>query len=194
MLKFKIQNSKVNKTKNKWQIISSKIVHKNPHFNVRKDRLLTSEKRENDYYYVDIFPYVGIIPLTKKQEIYLVGQYRPVIKEYFWEIPEGGIEEKESERDAAKRELAEEVGLKAGKLTKIGTAFPSNGHSNACGHYYLAQNLTKENNFHADEDEILKVKKIKVPHLKKMVFDGKIKDGPTITALFFLEKFLKKNG
>lgn len=176
----------------KWKKLSSKVVHKNPFYQVREDLFLRENKTKGKYFTMDLLPFVEIFPLTEDKKVFLVGQYRPAVEAYSWEIPAGGVRKGESPEEAAQRELAEETGLKAEKLTKIGQLWAANGHSNALGIYFLAQDLKKVKRLPGEEGEILKVKKVSLKSLKQMVFDGKIKDGPTAIALFLLEKYLKK--
>ena len=72
---------------------------------------------------------VLIIPFLSKEKIILIKQYRPVMKEYLYELPAGTLEKKESTRVCAKRELIEETGYRANKIRKIGKIYPCPGYS-----------------------------------------------------------------
>ena len=61
---------------------------------------------------------VGIIPLDNKGNIILVKQFRVATKNSLVEIPAGKIEKGESPKDAALREMNEEIGY-CGKLTLL---------------------------------------------------------------------------
>ena len=177
--------------RNKWQKLSSKVAYKNPFYQVKENDFLRPNKTKGTYYIVDRCHFVEILPLTEDNQVYLVGQYRPAVEEYSWEIPAGMVDKDERVLKSAQRELIEEIGFKAGKLTKMGELYAVNGHSNATGVYFLAQNLKKVKKPPAEEGEILKIKKVPLKALKQMVFDGRIKDGPTATALFLLENYLE---
>ncbi|WP_298212420.1 NUDIX domain-containing protein [Ferrimicrobium sp.] len=56
-------------------------------------------------------PAVRILCLDNAQRVLLLHWHDPVDGRDFWEPPGGGIEEGESEIDAARREMAEETGL-----------------------------------------------------------------------------------
>ena len=81
-----------------------------------------------------------IIPYDKG-DIYLVGQFLYPINSYSWEIPAGGVNDGEALEDAAKRELKEETGLTANKLTKIAQVLPNCGISNQKIHIFMAEDL-----------------------------------------------------
>ena len=59
---------------------------------------------------------IGVLPLDNDMNTYLVGQYRFVLGQYSWEMPEGGGILGIDPLESAKRELLEETGLKATKL------------------------------------------------------------------------------
>ena len=69
---------------------------------------------------------VGIVVVTTDNRIMLNHEYRYVIDKYCWEIPGGGIDQGEDPKEAAKRELYEETGIKADKVEKIGAFYPLN--------------------------------------------------------------------
>ena len=54
---------------------------------------------------------IGVLPLDEEYNTWIVGQYRYVLEQYSWEIPEGGGALDEDPLDSARRELAEETGV-----------------------------------------------------------------------------------
>ena len=63
---------------------------------------------------------VVILALTKKREIIFVRQFRPVANKFFLELPAGGIEPRETPKEAAARELFEETGYVCQHLSYVG--------------------------------------------------------------------------
>ena len=61
---------------------------------------------------------IGVLPLDAEGNTYMVGQYRFTIKQYSWEMPEGGGVIESDPLNAAKRELREETGLVAANWTR----------------------------------------------------------------------------
>lgn len=61
-----------------------------------------------------------------QDEVLLVSQERPAVSRKTWELPAGLVDDGETPEAAAKRELAEEVGL-GGTLTRLAEVFSSPG-------------------------------------------------------------------
>ena len=126
---------------------------------------------------------VGILPVDADGGIFLVRQYRHALGQHVLEIPAGIIEAGENPEDCAARELEEEIGYKAGKLTFAVTANNTIGVSNDKIYLYIAQDLmqTAQN---LDEDEFLTVEKYSLTECETMIKQGKIFDSKTILAIF----------
>ena len=122
---------------------------------------------------------IGILPLDKDYNTWIVGQYRYPINQYSWEIPEGVGKRGVDPIDSAKRELFEETGITANKWTKIQEMYLSNSASDEFCILYIAQDLT----FGAaepEDDEQLELRKIHFDDLYKMVETGEITDSLTV--------------
>ncbi|HYY50038.1 MAG TPA: NUDIX hydrolase, partial [Nitrososphaeraceae archaeon] len=55
-------------------------------------------------------PSVGVVPIQRGTHVLFVSQYRHAAKKYTLEIPAGKIEEDETPKQAALREMREEIG------------------------------------------------------------------------------------
>lgn len=133
-----------------------------------------------------------MLPLDEELNTWIVGQYRYPIDQYSWEIPEGGGPVNEPAIETAKRELSEEVGLKAEKWTKIQSFHLSNSVSNEYGELFLAQELTEFDN-HPDPEEELVVRKLPFKDVFKMVLNGEITDSMSIMAILKVNYMIENN-
>ena len=98
------------------QVRSSRAVFSNPWIEVREDVLLWPGSDERRYGIVSVKPGVTVLALDESTDmVWCVWQYRPAIGRVSLELVGGGIEAGESPRDAAERELAEEVGIAAAR-------------------------------------------------------------------------------
>ena len=83
---------------------------------------------------------------------------------------------------AAARELEEETGYKAGKLELLLTLRTTVAFCNEKIDVYVATDLRKSHQ-HLDEDEFINVEVYDIEELAQMIYDGKIQDGKTVSAL-----------
>ena len=99
------------------------------------------------------------------------------------EIPAGTLEKREEPIKCAFRELEEETGYTAKKMTPLITYYPSIGYNAEIIHCFLASGLKKTSDLKLDEDEILSVVKMDLKKVISMVKTGKIQDSKTICAV-----------
>ena len=123
---------------------------------------------------------------------WLVGQYRFVLDQYSWEIPEGGGELGIEPVESAKRELLEETGLVAKQWTPILQMHLSNSVSDEYAIIYLAQEL-EQHIASPEETEQLSVKQLPFEDVLKMAEEGTITDAMTIAAVLKI-KLMMING
>lgn len=125
---------------------------------------------------------VAILPINDKGEIYFVKQYRKAIDMELLEIPAGKIENGEEPKNCALRELQEEIGFAADKLTFIGEFYTSPGFANERIFIYKAEGLT-QSRLTMDEDEFINIVKYGKYEAVEMMKKGMIKDAKTVLAL-----------
>ena len=120
----------------------------------------------------------------------MVRQYRKPFDSPFLELPAGKIDPGETPVEAAKRELAEETGYRAGKIEALGRMIPSVGYNTEVLYLYIATDL-KEGEPSPDEHEELDIVEMKFEDAIKMVISGEIEDGKTQIGLLLGEKKLE---
>lgn len=126
---------------------------------------------------------VCVIPITDKNEIICVRQYRYPFHDALIEIPAGKLDTPDEDpTSAAIRELREETGAICKNLTYMGLYYPSPAILDEKIYMYMAQGLTfGETEF--DDDEFLEIVKIPIEDLKDAVMNGTIRDGKTQAAV-----------
>lgn len=123
-----------------------------------------------------------VLALTDADEVYMVRQYRYALAEEVWELPAGKLEKDEDPFEAAKRELAEECGVIAGKYVDLGVLYPTVGYDSEKIYIWAARDLQTTGQ-HLDPDEFLDVVKMPFEQALEMVMSGEIKDSKTIAGL-----------
>lgn len=169
-------------TKNPWGTLSSREVYDNPWIKVREDKVVRPDGEPGIYgvvHYKNVA--IGILPVEDDQ-LYLVGQYRYPLNQYSWEIPEGGCPEGEDLLAAARRELAEETGLRAGKWEMLGEAHLSNSVSDERAVWFLATELSLGKQS-PEGTEQLNVRRLPVEQVLQMALTGEITDALSLLAL-----------
>jgi len=151
---------------------------------------------------------VAIVPMTSHNEVVMVRQYRFAIERHTLELPAGTLEEGEKPIICAKRELEEEIQVRANKWKKLISIYPSPGYCNEIIHIYLAKELedlskagNKGENFKDVQNNIknirksqVKVKKsekdefinraiIPLKEVKDKILNGEIMDAKTIVGI-----------
>jgi len=84
-----------------------------------------------------------MIPILPDGKIGLIKQYRYPIQSEMIELPAGKLDPGEDPEICARRELEEEIGYSAGKITFICNIHPAIGFANEKMWIYLAEDLTK---------------------------------------------------
>jgi len=179
-------------TDNPWKTLSSEEKYNNNWITVTEHQVINPSGGNGIYGEVHFKNLaIGVLPLDKEHNTWLVGQYRYPLKAYSWEIPEGGSPLGTDPELSAKRELIEETGLIASKLTEIQRMHLSNSVSDELAIIYLAQDLQLGE---AAPEETEDLQLIKVPFTKafEMVMNGEITDSMSVAAILKVHIMLQK--
>lgn len=169
--------------KQPWQRLGKKTVYENKWIHVEEHDVINPSGNKGIYGVVQFKHYaIGIVPMDKDGNIYLVGQHRYPFDAYSWEIPEGGGQKNTAPLESAKRELLEETGLQADNWQLIAEMHLSNSVSDEVAFIYLATGLT-QNDPEPEEDEDITIKKLPFSEAYAMMENGEIKDSLTVVAL-----------
>ncbi|HSO94009.1 MAG TPA: NUDIX hydrolase [Candidatus Dormibacteraeota bacterium] len=126
---------------------------------------------------------VAIVPRLNDGRVVLVRQFRYVTGRELWEIPAGTRDkEGESLEETASRELAEEAGYRAGRLTRLGRAYLVPGYGDELMTWFLAEELSPTEG-HAEMDESFTVNPFDLPSLRVLLSSGELEDAKTLLGL-----------
>jgi len=166
-----------------WKKLDSTLIYENPWMRVLEDRVINPRGGQNDYGHVRFLNRaVAIVPLDDDGNTWLVGQDRYTLGEWSWELPMGGAPLDEKPLAAAKRELAEETGLRAERWTEIMRLHLSNSITDEAGVVFVAEDLHQgEPDF--DETEVLEIQKLPFDAALAMLDRGEISDAMSVAAL-----------
>lgn len=135
---------------------------------------------------------VCVIPVLENGDVIVERQFRYPHAKVLLEIPAGKLDSKEEDPlDAAKRELYEETGYTADKMTSLGLLYSTPAFVDEVITMYLAEGLHLETSEqHLDADEFLTVEKIHIDTLCDMVMNGEIPDAKTQIAVLKVKRIL----
>jgi len=125
---------------------------------------------------------IGVLPVDENGMTTLVGQHRFPHDKYSWELPEGGGKLDVSPLESAKRELAEETGMRANDWRELCAFDISNSVTDERAICYIAWNLDA-GEASPDPSEALALKQISFRDLLEMVIAGEISDSLTIVMV-----------
>jgi 8-oxo-dGTP pyrophosphatase MutT (NUDIX family) len=179
--------------KNPWIVKGEKAIYDNAWINVTEYDVINPSGGKGIYGKVHFKnTAIGVIALDQEQNIWLVGQYRFVLNEYSWEIPEGGCPEGEDYLTAAKRELLEETGLVAQSWRQLMKLHLSNSVTDELAFVFLATQLEQKTASPEDTEELM-VKKMPFEEAVKMVEQGEITDAISVAAIQRVQLLLLSN-
>ena len=173
-----------------WRTRSTRPIYENDWITVREDIALMPDGRTTVYGVVDAGDCVGVLPFVDADTVLLVGQYRYVAQDFYWEIPTGACHEGEDLERAAQRELAEEAGREAGMLVKLCDIHTSKSIMRETAHLYLARDLRPASR-PPDETEFIERRELPFAEVLRMVERAEIKDAMSVVAILHAARLLR---
>lgn len=172
-----------------FDVVSSERLYDSAWVGLRRDHLRLPDGSDQEYHVVEIDDAVCVLPIRSDGRVILIGQHRHPHGKTHWECPAGRLEPEELPADAARRELREETGYRAGELTELPGFYPINGISDHWAHVFAATNCVLEGELQLDPSERIVVRDFSLDEVEALVRAGMIQDGFTRIALHHLREF-----
>lgn len=138
---------------------------------------------------------VIIVPMLENGDVILTVEPRVFTKLTVGVgLPAGYIEEGETAKEAAKRELFEETGCKSmtDEFISLGGFYQDVGVSGAYIETFLAKNIRKVDKQHLDQSEFVKYFECSYDEALELVDSGYINEAGPILTLLRTKKYIKK--
>ena len=129
-------------------------------------------------------------PSEQDPRVVLIRQFRHAADGFIYEIPAGRLDAGELPEACAARELAEETGYRAARLHHLTTVYTTPGFTDERIHLFQATGL-EAGTHQREADEFLELHRFRWSEVLELVRTGKIVDGKTLTAILFVQCFVK---
>jgi 8-oxo-dGTP pyrophosphatase MutT (NUDIX family) len=167
--------------------VSTRRVYTNPWMVVREDQIRHPDGSDGIFGVIDKPDYALIVPLDGDR-LHLVEQFRYPLGLRRWEFPQGTAPDRADADplELARRELREETGLRAGRMTALGTLDVAPGMSSQRGRVFLATELTEGPPEREHTEQDMRTAWFSRRKVTGMVERGEITDAQSIAALGLL--------
>jgi ADP-ribose pyrophosphatase len=125
---------------------------------------------------------VGVVPFVDAERVLLVRQFRHLARADSWELPGGGGLPGETPEAAAQRELREEGGYRAGRLTFLTRFLPSAAYLDERAHCFIGEDLVADP-LPSDDDEFFERRVVPFREAVAMALDDRIIESVSKLAL-----------
>jgi 8-oxo-dGDP phosphatase len=167
--------------------LSSSVVYSDNWTRLRRDEIERSDGSRGTYAVVQRDNFALVIP-AENGGFHLVEEYRYPLGRRGWSFPQGGFPQGQdgTPEELARAELAQETGLRAGRLARLGTLAVAHGMSNQYGEHWLATELTQGEPDLEPEELGLRCGWVTRAEFEVMIRDARIVDTSTLAAYALL--------
>jgi 8-oxo-dGTP pyrophosphatase MutT (NUDIX family) len=165
------------------ETLGSRTVYENRWLSLREDRIRLPDGSEGIYGVVDKPPFALVVPWDGER-LHLVGQWRYTVQRFCWEFPQGALQDRPDAPldEVARIELAEETGLHAGSLERIGEFYAAYGYASQTYAVFLATQLTQGDASPEPEEVGLGARAGTVAEFEEMMRRGEMPDAHSAAA------------
>lgn len=134
---------------------------------------------------------VCVVPIVES-DIVMIRQFRPSTDQHLLEIPAGKRDVADEPPDiTAKRELQEEVGLKAGKMVLLAEFFNTPGFCDEYSYCYLALGCEPvPDNRQGLEEELMTVERVPLSEARTLIASGELIDAKSMLGILLTLQYL----
>jgi ADP-ribose pyrophosphatase len=165
-----------------WRRRRSRYLFESAWFQLRQDEVTLPGGEDITYTLIEHGGYVVVVPLLDDGRVVMERLYRYTIDRDLLECPSGGSDGNPPEV-AARRELEEETGYRAGQLEPLGSFYGSTGISNERYDIFLATQLSADGRLAREITEQIELELLPLDELERRALAGELEDGPSALAI-----------
>lgn len=167
-------------------VLSTRRIYEGRVINLRVDTLRGARGRPHDIEVVEHAGAVVVIVRPTPDTMLLVKQYRHPVGHEMWEAVAGGMDPGETPEAAALRELREETGYRAQRVTHLFSGYSAPGFCSELLHFCLVDADGYEiGEPEPDEDEQIEVGVFAIEEVWRMIRAGELQDAKTQVAVLW---------
>lgn len=138
---------------------------------------------------------VVIVPILHDGRVALIRSFRAAVNQTIYELPAGTLEKDEPPATTAARELLEETGYRAERVTALGSFLTSPGLSDELMHAFVATGLAHVGQ-RLEDNEDIEVHPVRIDEAFAMLDDGRLRDAKSMLALLLAQRrgFIRPGG
>jgi len=180
-----------NRTRSETAELQQRLVYHCRVFDVYEGEVRLPDGRIFQQNWIDHRRCIAVVPVNGEGNLVLINQYRPATGGMLVEIPAGNMDREGEDVEACvQRELAEEIGFKAGRLIPLFEGYLVPGYCNEYMFFYLALDLSPAS-LPGDEDEYIRVMTTSFAQARQMIREKKIIDAKTALGIQMAREHLE---
>ena len=174
-----------------YRTLGSREIYRNRWLRLREDEIVRADGTPGRYSVVEKADFALVVPLHEDGSFTLVEQYRYPVGERCLEFPQGADDAQPDldPLELARKELAEETGLRADRVRLLGRLHHAYGYSSQAVSIVLATGLTPGPVAREVEEQGMTVVRRAASDVAAMMRDGRIRDCVSVAAygMFLLQ-------
>ncbi len=161
-------------------------------FDMYRARSTAADGRSGEFCLLTAPDWVNVVPVIRDpaggDRFLMVRQFRHGAGTVTTEFPAGLVEKGEPPLRAAERELREETGRRAGRMTLLGTVSPNPAFMSNWCHTFLAEDLSEPEEAELDSLEILEPLEVPVAELGRRIGTGEFINSLVLVAFLWYSR------
>jgi 8-oxo-dGTP pyrophosphatase MutT (NUDIX family) len=169
------------------RMLASGVVYEDNWMRLRRDEIQRRDGSLGTYAFVEKSDFALVIP-AENDGFHLVEEFRYPVGRRTWSFPQGGFPKGKSgdPTELARLELAQETGLRAQVLARLGSLHVAHGITSQVGHFFLATGLEPGAPERESEEQDMRQAWVPRARFEEMISQGVITDDSTVAAYALL--------